>query len=159
MARVYPSVRTVSPSSRALRRSAIAGGEPGRDETELGMARFLKSRTTLGVRDVLASIDFYEKAVGFTVLTTMGEPPTFALIGHGEAGLGLGRVEYPAVADFACCYFNVDGVEELHQRCVDAGATITGPLTHQPWGNYDFVVADPDGHQIAFGEVPADHPD
>ncbi|MDQ1478995.1 MAG: hypothetical protein QOE62_4224 [Actinomycetota bacterium] len=123
------------------------------------MTRFLKSRTTLGVRDVPTSIDFYEKAVGFTVLTTMGEPPTFALLGLGDTGLGLGQVEQPAVADFACCYFNVEGVEELHQRCIDAGASITGPLTHQPWGNYDFVVADLDGHQIAFGEVPAEHTD
>lgn len=118
--------------------------------------RFLKSRTTLGVRDVRASIDFYERAVGFSVIVTMGEPPTFAMIGDGDAGLGLGQVANPAVAGFACCYFNVDGVEELHQRCVDAGATITNHLTHQPWGNYDFVVADPDGHQLAFGEVPAD---
>ena len=123
------------------------------------MTRFLKSRTTLGVRSVPDAIDFYEKAVGFAVITTMGEPPTFALIGNGEAGLGLGQVEQPAVADFACCYFNIEGVEELHRRCVEAGATITSPLTHQPWGNYDFVVADPDGHQIAFGEVPTQHTD
>jgi len=52
------------------------------------MTRFLKSRTTLGVRSVPDAIDFYEKAVGFAVITTMGEPPTFALIGNGEAGLG-----------------------------------------------------------------------
>ncbi len=119
------------------------------------MTRFVKTRTTLGVRDVPASIDFYERAVGFTTIHTMGNPPTFAMIGNGDARLGLGRVETPAVADFACCYIDVEGVEELHQRCVEAGATITNPLTRQPWGNYDFVVADPDGHQIAFGEIPA----
>ncbi len=117
--------------------------------------RFLKSRTTLGVRDVTASIDFYAKAVGFEVVVTMGEPPTFAMIGQGDSGLGLSRTAAPQVADFACCYFNVEGVEELHRRCVDAGATIVGPLTRQPWGNYDFVIADPDGHQLAFGEIPA----
>ncbi len=118
------------------------------------MTRFLKSRTTLGVRDVAASIKFYEKALGFTVLHTMGEPPTFAMIANEDTGLGLGQVDDPAVAAFAGCYFDVEGVEELHDRCVAVGATITNPLTHQPWGNYDFVVADPDGHQLAFGEVP-----
>jgi predicted enzyme related to lactoylglutathione lyase len=117
--------------------------------------RFLKSRTTLGVRNVPSSIDFYEGALGFEVLVTMGEPPNFALIGSGDSGLGLAETEHPAVAGFASCYFNVEGVEALHRRCVDAGATITGPLTHHPWGNYDFVLADPDGHQLAFGEVPA----
>lgn len=119
------------------------------------MTRFLKSRPTLGVRSVPASIDFYENTIGFTVATTMGEPPTFAMLGTGDAGLGLTQVEQPAVVDFAGCYFNVEGVEELHQRCVDAGVRITGPITRQPWRNYDFVVADPDGHHIAFGEVPA----
>jgi predicted enzyme related to lactoylglutathione lyase len=123
------------------------------------MTRFLRSRATLGVKSVPASLEFYDRAVGFTTLTAMGEPPTFAIVGPGDAALGLGRVEHPAVADFACCYFNVEGVEELHQRCVDAGARITAPLTRQPWGNYDFVVADPDGHQLAFGEVPAQHTD
>jgi predicted enzyme related to lactoylglutathione lyase len=119
------------------------------------MTRFLKSRTTLGVRNVPASIDFYERAIGFTTIHTMGDPPTFAMIGNGDAGLGLGQVDAPAVGAFACCYFDVEGVEALHQRCVAAGATITSPLTRQPWGNYDFVVSDPDGHQLAFGEVPS----
>jgi hypothetical protein len=85
------------------------------------MTRFLRSRPTLGVKSVPASLEFYEQAVGFTPLTTMGEPPTFAIVGPGVAGLGLAQVDSPAVGDLACCYFNVEGVEELHQRCVDAG--------------------------------------
>ena len=115
---------------------------------------FLRARTTIGVRDVGTSIEFYERAVGFEVTATMGDPVSFALIGSGGIGLGLVETASPAVAGFVCCYFDVAGVEELHLRCLDAGATITSPLTRQPWGNHDFVVADPDGHQIAFGEVP-----
>ena len=115
----------------------------------------LRSRATLGVRNVPTAIDFYRAAVGFEVVVTMGEPPNFAIIAQGDAGLGLVQLEDPAVATFACCYFDVLGVEELHQRCLDAGAKIPGTLTHDPWGNYDFVLADPDGHQLAFGEVPA----
>lgn len=118
------------------------------------MSRLLQARATLGVRDVVASIDFYARALGFDVIVSMGEPPNFALLGADGVGLGIVESAAPAVAEFACCYFDVDGVEELHRRCVDAGARITNPLTRQPWGNYDFVVADPDGHQLAFGEVP-----
>ena len=120
---------------------------------------FQRARTTLGVRDVAASIDFYRRTIGFEVLVTMGEPPDFALLGADGAGLGLVATAQPAVADFACCYVDVEGVEELHRRCVDAGATVTSPLTRQPWGNHDFVIADPDGHQLAFGEVPVPRPD
>jgi len=122
------------------------------------MSRYLRSRTTIGVRDVVASIAFYERAVGFEVVVTMGERPTFALIGTGGVGLGLVESDPAPVAPFACCYIDVEGVEDLHRRCVEAGVTITSPLTTQPWGNRDFVIADPDGHQIAFGEVPADAP-
>ena len=120
--------------------------------------RFLRSRATIGVRDVTEAIAFYRRAVGFDVIVTMGEPPSFALIGMGEVGLGLVACEVPPVAGFACCYVDVHGVEALFQRCVEAGVTITSPLTRQPWGNHDFVVADPDGNQIAFGEVPAEMP-
>lgn len=118
--------------------------------------QFLKARTTLAVRDVSVSIDFYRRALGFDVNATMGDPPTFAMLGIDGVGLGLNQVDQPAVAPFACCYFNVDGVEGLFQRCVDAGAEITNPLTRQAWGNYDFVIADPDGHLLAFGEDPSD---
>jgi predicted enzyme related to lactoylglutathione lyase len=134
--------------------SVVVGSGDGRHSCAM-TTRFLKSRTSLPVRDVEASADFYERAVGLTVFTTMGDPPDFALLSDPETliGLGLVRSDDPAVAPFACCYFDVDAVEELHRRCVAAGATVTSPLTHQPWGNYDFVVADPDGHQIAFGET------
>jgi predicted enzyme related to lactoylglutathione lyase len=117
-------------------------------------ARLLRSRTTIGVRSVPEAIAFYERVAGFEVVVIMGEPPTFALVGTGDVGLGLVKSAAPPVADFVCCYVDVVGVEDLHQRCVDAGASITSPLTRRPWGNHDFVIADPDGNQIAFGEVP-----
>jgi predicted enzyme related to lactoylglutathione lyase len=116
--------------------------------------RLLRSRTTIGVSDVLASARFYERTVGFQVIVSMGEPPTFALIGSDQVGLGLVASSPPLVTGFACCYVDVVAVEELHQRCLASGATVS-PLTRQPWGSYDFVLADPDGHQIAFGEPPA----
>lgn len=116
--------------------------------------RLLRSRTTIGVADVLASAAFYERTVGFEVIVRMGEPPTFALIGSDRVGLGLVASSPPLVAGFACCYVDVEGVEDLHRRCVAAGAAV-GPLTRQPWGSYDFVLTDPDGHQIAFGEPAA----
>jgi uncharacterized glyoxalase superfamily protein PhnB len=118
------------------------------------VTELLRSRTTLGVRNVLVAIEFYERALGFETVVTMGEPPNFALLVNGAVGLGLAEVGAPAVADIACCYIDVDGVEALHDRCVEGGARIANPLTRHPWGNYDFVVADPDGHQLAFGEVP-----
>lgn len=120
--------------------------------------RFIKSRSSLGVRAVPASITFYTETLGFTVQTTMGDPPVFAVLVSDGISLALVETAKPAVASFACTYWNIEGVEEMHNRCVAAGAIISSQLTRQPWGNYDFVVCDPDGHQIALGEVPdADH--
>jgi len=118
-------------------------------------SRLLRSRTTVGVRNVGGSIAFYAQAAGFEVVASSGEPPSFALLGRDDVGLGLVQSSAPLIVDFVCCYVDVAGVEDLHRRCVEAGARITSPLTHQPWGNYDFVIADPDGHQMAFGEVPS----
>jgi predicted enzyme related to lactoylglutathione lyase len=115
--------------------------------------RFLKSRSTLGVSDVGRTITFYREALGFEVRTTMGDPPVFAVVVRDDVGLGLVRMDSPAPLDFACCYFDVEGVELLHERCVKAGATIVSPLTRHPWGNYDFVVQDPDGNRVAIGEA------
>ncbi len=117
-------------------------------------AKLLTSRSTLGVRDVAASIAFYRDAFGFSLQTSIGEPPEFAVLIRDRVSLGLVSSANPAVANFACCYINVEGVESLHQACVRANAKIANPLTRQPWGNYDFVVEDLDGHRLAFGEAP-----
>lgn len=113
----------------------------------------LKSRNTLGVRDMGRSLAFYEEVLGFQVQTSMGDPPSFAVLVRDRVSLGLVQTAHPAVATFACCYWNVEGIEAFHARCVERGATISNPLTRHPWGNYDFVVKDPDGHQLALGEA------
>jgi catechol 2,3-dioxygenase-like lactoylglutathione lyase family enzyme len=115
-------------------------------------SRLLRTRPTLGVRDVPMSIAFYERTLGFTVETTMGEPPDFALLARDGVGLGLVAADPPAVAAFACAYYDVEDVIGLHDAAVAGGATLASPLTRHPWGNHDFVVQDPDGHLLAFGE-------
>jgi catechol 2,3-dioxygenase-like lactoylglutathione lyase family enzyme len=117
--------------------------------------QFLVSRSTFGVRNVQRAIDFYTKKLGFLVQTTMGEPAVFAVLVRDGVSLGLVAQEHPAIASFACCYWNVNNVEELYKHCQRSGIPIATPLTRQPWGNHDFVIQDPDGHRIALGEVPA----
>jgi catechol 2,3-dioxygenase-like lactoylglutathione lyase family enzyme len=119
------------------------------------MLTIRSARPTLGTRDLATALRFYVEVLGFDVQTTMGDPPDFALLSSPDGGgLGLVRVDDPTVTDeYACCYVDVTGVEELHSRCVAAGYPITNPLTRHPWGNHDFVVRDPDGHLIAVGEA------
>ena len=110
------------------------------------------TRTNLEVRDVAASIDFYRRTLGFEATTTMGDPPTFALLANAGGALGLAYAERPAVAAIVTCYIDVADVEAAYERCVGAGATITMELTTHPWPMRDFVLQDPDGHLIGVGE-------
>ncbi len=109
-------------------------------------------RCNLEVRDVAASIGFYANALGLQPRTTMGEPPTFALLANGGGSLGLAASEAPAVAKIVACYVEVPDVEAAFEQCTAAGATIVTPLTTRPWRMRDFVFQDLDGHQIAVGE-------
>jgi predicted enzyme related to lactoylglutathione lyase len=109
-------------------------------------------RANLEVRDVPASIDFYRRVLALEPVTTMGEPPTFAILTAGQASLGLCQVPSPAVAGIVACYVDVVDVEEALRRGRDAGVEVTMELTTHPWSMRDFVIRDPDGHQVAIGQ-------
>jgi uncharacterized glyoxalase superfamily protein PhnB len=74
------------------------------------------------------------------------------LLANGGGSLGLAASASPAVAAIAACYVDVPDAEAALARCIGAGATITMPLTTHPWRMRDFVLRDPDGHQVAVGE-------
>ena len=109
----------------------------------------LSARPNFHVKDVKASVAFYQDILGFDVKAMMGEPPNFALMTAGGGEIALNQHDDPQMSG---CYVYVTGVEALHDHCAAKGATITYPLTLEPWGLLNFVVADPDGHKIAIGE-------
>ena len=47
--------------------------------------------------------------------------------------------------------FTVPDVEALWEQVKDSGCVVE-PLEHTPWGTYRFVIRDPDGHILAFGQ-------
>jgi predicted enzyme related to lactoylglutathione lyase len=114
-------------------------------------------RANLEVRDVPASIDFYRRTLDLEPVTTMGEPPVFAILaaasppGDGPS-LGICEAANPAVAGIVACYVDVTDVDEAFRRCREVGAEVTTELTTHPWLMRDFVIRDPDGHQVAIGQ-------
>ena len=109
----------------------------------------LSARPNFNVRDIEASVEFYRDALAFETKAMMGDPPNFALVTSGGGEIALNKHDDPQANG---CYIYVTGVESLHDRCVEQGITISYPLTLEPWGLLNFVVADPDGHKIAIGE-------
>lgn len=114
------------------------------------------SMITLGVRDLEASIEFYEKGLG---LPRMESPPEVAFFTLNGTWLGLyGRdalagdaqvsAEGSGFAGVALAH-NVHSEGEVHE-VVDQAVAAGGTLVKQPqkvfWGGYSGYFADPDGH-------------
>ncbi|HUR80670.1 MAG TPA: VOC family protein [Thermoanaerobaculia bacterium] len=105
------------------------------------------------VRDVLASIAFYEK-LGFKVDNTYTPPdedtPVWAWLQINDAELMLGVAEEPVVPEQQAIFFYVyaDDVSATHAELRAAGIEV-GEITHAfyaPRG--EFRVIDPDGYSL-----------
>ncbi len=114
------------------------------------------SMITLGVRDLAASIAFYERGLG---LPRMASPPGVAFFTLDGTWLGLyGRealaedatlpVEGHGFAGVALAH-NVASeaeVDAVLEQAVAAGARLVKPGQQAFWGGYSGYFADPDGH-------------
>jgi catechol 2,3-dioxygenase-like lactoylglutathione lyase family enzyme len=113
---------------------------------------FLRVSPTLPVRDVVKSLDFYERVLGLEVRSRYGEPPTFAIVGAGDAFLQLSLDREGSTAGRVSCYITVTGVQALYERCKALGADLDSDLAVRDYGMKDFVVHDPDENHILIGE-------
>ncbi len=114
------------------------------------------SMITLGVRDLAAAVDFYEKGLGFP---KMDAPPGVAFFTLNGTWLGLfGRealaedAHVPSQGDGFCGFalaHNVGSPEEVDavlQQAVKAGAALAKPGQKVFWGGYSGYFKDLDGH-------------
>jgi catechol 2,3-dioxygenase-like lactoylglutathione lyase family enzyme len=120
------------------------------------MTRFLSSVPALEAADVPAELTFWQGLLGWTVTTSMGEPPTFARLTGGDAHVTISvpmtEGAAPSVSTLAAVYVEVDDVDGLYERLAAARVDIGEEPTTRPWGLRDFVARTPTGHLIAFGQ-------
>lgn len=111
------------------------------------------------VEDIHASIAFYRDVLGFAVQQAHpAESPTFAALTRGEASIMLspfdesfdGWAMVPEAekrrsqnGPFAF-YIEAGDIEAEFARAEAAGVVVDR-LSPRPWGQQEFVVADPDG--------------
>lgn len=114
------------------------------------------SMLTLGVRDLAASIRFYEQGLGFP---RMESPPVvafFTLNGtwlalYGREALAGDAGVAPVGSGFSgiAIAHNVDSeaaVDAVLDEAVAAGAKLVKPGQKTDWGGYAGYFADPDGY-------------
>jgi catechol 2,3-dioxygenase-like lactoylglutathione lyase family enzyme len=99
---------------------------------------------TLAVADVERSIEFYMKIPGTSLF--FHRPGSFALlhIGKGQLGLlkkGVGPTHLE---------FDTYQPDALYQHLKETGFSVEEPPVKKGWGEYDFVIHDPDGYCLEF---------
>ncbi|UTW44676.1 VOC family protein [bacterium SCSIO 12696] len=118
----------------------------------------------LTVRDADASLDFYQKAFGFTVGESTQSPEGVTI--HAEMmykrkivamfapeGAFGGIAATPAhnhIVSAVNLYVYVDNVDALTERAREAGAYILAEPMDSPWGDRTALISDWDGHRWMF---------
>ena len=114
------------------------------------------SMITLGVRDMAASVKFYEEGLGLPRMESPPEVAFFTLNGtwlglYGREALAEDATVSPDGEGFAgfTLAHNVPSeadVDAVIKRAVAAGATLVKHPQKVSWGGYNGYFRDPDGH-------------
>lgn len=115
----------------------------------------LRASPYIPVRNVEASILFFQRALGFEARMRDGDPTSFAIVEKDGVTITLTLDRGGEMAGKASCYITVSGVDALFARCRAAGADLDSELEVRPYGMKDFAIHDLDENHIMVGEPVA----
>lgn len=112
------------------------------------------------VKDMEANIAFWIDKLGFDA-ERYGDPVNFAIVFRGGARvmLSLAAADSELVPNWKIAektsnaFIWVDDAKSMYEEIIDRGAPIDWELYEAPWGGLEFGTQDPDGRDIAFGQV------
>lgn len=110
---------------------------------------YLNFRPNLPVKDLERAVEFYRDLLGLGVDNIV---PEYGLALLSRQGAEVALVQSNEEIKPQSAYLYVKGVDLLYEHCRKNGAEISRELTTHPYAIRDFVVKDPDGHQIGVGE-------
>lgn len=127
----------------------------------MSSSKITGSAPVLLVSDVIKSAEWYRDKLGFSYEKYFGEPPSFCILDRNDFRLMICQVKnqkdirpnWKIVNKMWDVYFWVDDAEAIYKELKDSGATIDYELYITSYNVKEFGINDPDGYDIAFGEV------
>ncbi len=105
------------------------------------------------VRDLAASIEYYEKVLGFRLGWKWGEPPSLASVCRDRVEINLTLRESPDQKLVGMVYIQMFGVDQYYAQITRAGARVGVALAERVYGMKDCRVLDLDDNELSFGEA------
>ena len=112
----------------------------------MSTARLNHPVPVLRVNDLQASLDYYEKALGFKIEFKMVD---FASVSRDKCDIFLCVGDQGTAP--AWMWIPTDDADVLYAELSGRGAKIWNPPTNYPWGSCELHVADPDNNVLRFG--------
>jgi uncharacterized glyoxalase superfamily protein PhnB len=157
------ALRTPNPGVPAPRDEASAA--PTQQEIKRRHTmKFQKLTPNLVVRDVTASMEFYQNVLGFQAGITVPEqaPYVFGSVVSGGVEIFFNdqktvAQDYPAlgarpIGGSLTLFIEVEGIEQVLAAVQKHGARITMPLKEQFYGMREFAFEDPEGWVVTIAE-------
>lgn len=117
---------------------------------------FNKVTPNLMVRDIAASLKFYEKTLGLQRKITVPEQEPFVFValstGYIEIFLNKNEGANPPIAGGISLYIEVAGLDQLLSQVQQHKVKLEIPLNETFYGMREFAVLDPDGYLLIFAE-------
>jgi len=102
------------------------------------------------VRDMKAALEFYTIKLGFGVVFRNGD--VYAIVTRDGIEISLGLDRSGDRAGKGACYLKVQAVDAFHHELAQKGVVMTHHLKTESYGMREFMIADPDGNTLNFGE-------
>ena len=101
-------------------------------------------------------IDFFVAQLGFTISTTAGNGPSFAMLDRDGQTIMLNCTPDPfrlrRTSGWAA-YFWVGDVNAIYGELIERNARLKGEIVEKPYGCREVVAIAPDGREIVFGQL------
>jgi uncharacterized glyoxalase superfamily protein PhnB len=105
----------------------------------------------LSVQDLPVALEYYQRVLGFDVAWKWGEPPRLAGLCRDRVSVNLAQSADPIHA-ISKVYFETMGIDAFYQLLAGKGAKFLSNVADRPYGMRDFIVIDPSGNELSFGE-------